>query len=797
MTIFAVPHQYTIFDIVRSLLTFLLFFLIITVTIGQNLSGNIRGKVNDAFTQVPVVGVEVLLLNQEDVLPVKTNAYGEFRLDNIPVGRHELGFQRQGYNDRVLTNILVTSSSDKVLTVELEPLAYQMDEVVLVPMQDKGQPNNAMAQISALSFDIEETRRYAGGLDDPVRLAANFPGVMPNGFISDNMVSIRGNSPRGLGYRVEGIDIPNPTHFSRIGSAGGSFTIFSNQVLANSDFFTSAFPAEYGNATAGVFDIKFRNGDTEDRHYTLQAGILGVDFATEGPFKEGSRASYLLNYRFASWGLINRFIPQINIPSYSDLAFKLNFPTQKAGTISVFGMGGISNRPKPAVMDSSLWEADLDRFENLLGSDMGVVGITHAITLSEKTLWRSAAAASYSFLRDNKNYLDEQLEFQTRDINEYRRLPLTLTSSVQHTFSPRHINKSGLIFTYSQHEYFRQRFDYVNNQPFTLSNASESTALLQAYTQSRFSLSPQWSLIAGVHAQHFFLNQRTAVEPRVSLRYQFLPRHSLSAGFGMHSRVEHFATYFTQIQGMDGNYQLPNSELDFIRARHYVLAYQGLLSDHLRLRVEAYYQELFQVPVEVEGTYSVVNIDELNQLRVLTNTGTGRNVGVDIGLERYLFSGFYFMLNTSIFDSRYTDNEDRTHNTAFNNNYKANFLLGKEFKTGMNKGREKLLGFNLTFSTLGGVRYTPIDLEASRLARETVLDETRPFEMQEDPLYILDFTFTRKRIRPNWTGTWAIQVKNMLQSAPAVYREYDALLDDEITQVGSFVFPIISYKVEW
>lgn len=763
----------------------------------QNLSGEIRGTVTDAFTQTPLADVEVGLLHQESISTVSTDVNGNFVLQNVPFGRYDLGFRRQGFEAFVQTNVLLNTHSGTVINVQLQPRAYEMEEVVLVPLETKGVARNEMALISALSFDIEETRRYAGGLDDPVRLAANFAGVMPNGFVSDNMISIRGNSPRGLGYRVEGIDIPNPTHFSRIGSAGGSFTIFSNQVLANSDFFTSAFPAEYGNATAGVFDINFRTGDTETRHYTLQAGILGVDFATEGPFKEGSRASYLLNYRFASWGLINKIIPQIFVPSYSDIAFKLNFPTENAGTVSVFGMGGVSNRPKPAVADSSLWEADLDRFDNLLGSDMGVLGLTHAITLGEKTLWRSAAAISYSYLRDNKNYLDESLVLQPRDINEYRRMPITLTSSVQHTFSPRHTNKSGVIFTYSQHEYFREKYDYVENQPFILANAHGNTTLLQAYTQSRFQLSPQWALTAGVHAQHFFLNQKTAIEPRMSLRYQFLPRHSLSAGLGLHSRIEHFATYFTQVSGLDGSIQLPNNDLDFIRARHFVLGYQGLLTDQLRLRIETYYQELSQVPVEVNGTYSVVNIDELNQLRILTNTGTGRNMGIDMGLERYLYSGFYYLLNASIFDSRYTDNQGQTHNTAFNNNYKVNFLLGKEFRTGQKKGKQKLLGVNATFSALGGARYTPIDLVASRAARETVLDETRPYELQEDPLYILDFTFTRQHIHANWTGTWAFQIKNLLQSAPAEYREYDALLDKEITQTGSFVFPIISYKVEW
>ncbi|MEL6589288.1 MAG: TonB-dependent receptor [Bacteroidota bacterium] len=776
---------------------FLISLFLISPVFGQVDNGTIRGQVVDAYTQVPLVGIQIKVRNQSEDLSTQTNAEGRFEIPNVPTGRQELSFERQGYTSYVKTDVFVKISAATIVNMQMEPTAYQMDEVVLVPLETKGQARNEMALVSALSFDIEETRRYAGGLDDPVRMVANFPGVAPNGFVSDNMISIRGNSPRGLSYRVEGIDIDNPTHFARIGSSGGSFTIFSNQVLDNSDFFTSAFPAEYGNATAGVFDIRFRNGDPEERKYTLQAGILGVDIAAEGPFKEGGKASYLINYRFASWGLLNRVIPQISVPSYSDLAFKLNFPTKKAGTFGVFGMGGISNRPKPAELDSSLWEADLDRFENLLGSDMGVLGINHAISIGEKTLWQSAVAGSYSFLRDNKNYLDDQLNFQVREVNEYQRAPIRVTSSIQHNFSERHTNKTGLIYTYTAHEFFRQKFDYVADTMRTLGNATGTTNLIQAYTQSKFQLSPKLTLTAGLHFTHFFLNDKNAIEPRVGLRYALNQRHSVSAGFGMHSRVEHFASYFTQIQGSDGSFLLPNADLDFLRARHYVVGYQGLLTDQFRLRVEAYFQQLTQVPVEVGGTFTVLNLDELDRLRILESTGTARNMGVDLSLERYLYGGWYMMFNSSVFDSRYTDSQGRTFNTAFNNNYKVNFLLGKDFQIGKKKGKNKVLGLNTTTSALGGLRYTPIDLEASRAARETVLDETQPFSMQEDPLLIVDLTLTIQHIRPNWTGTWAFQIKNLLQSAPAEYREYDALLDEEITLNGSFVFPIISYKVEW
>ena len=330
----------------------------------QTLTGSIAGFVTNTYTGQTVKNAEISILKEGEESPVyTTNSDGEFRIINLVVGRYDLLISAEGYQPFIQSGVLVSSGKESLLEISLEETLYDMEEVVLSPDRQKGRPNNEMAMVSAISFEVEETRKFAGGLDDPIRLSANLPGVIATPFISENVISIRGNSPRGMLYRLEGVDIPNPNHFARIGSSAGTFTIFSNQVLANSDFFTGAFPAEYGNATSGVFDIKFRNGNTNRRAYAIQAGVLGIDLAAEGPFRKGGKASYLVNYRYSTFGLANLMINYLTLPTYQDISFKLNMPTEKAGTFGLFGIGGRSNRLREAVTDSSLWEADLDRFE--------------------------------------------------------------------------------------------------------------------------------------------------------------------------------------------------------------------------------------------------------------------------------------------------------------------------------------------------------------------------------------------------------------------------------------------------
>ncbi|MEM7659243.1 MAG: TonB-dependent receptor [Bacteroidota bacterium] len=770
------------------------FLIMGTVASAQSLTGVLRGNIQDRQTEEGLSTAEVVLTIGPETAQTTTDAAGNFRLEGLLVGRYEVQVRLEGYRTYVIEAV-VSSGKEQVLQIPLEKQVFDMDEVVMVPDRPRGTPRNGMAMVSALSFEVEETRKFAGGLDDPTRVAANFPGVVATPFISENFISVRGNSARGLLYRLEGVDIPNPNHFARIGSSGGSFTIFSNQILANSDFFVGAFPAEYGNATSGVFDVHFRNGNNEQHEFALQAGVLGVDLAAEGPLTKNKGASYLVNYRYSSLGLVNNLISYLTLPTYQDFSFKLHLPTEKAGTFNVFGIGGISERLRDAELDSSLWEVDLDRFQNDLSSDMAAVGINHTYLLGNNTVWKSTLVGSYSFLRDNKEYVEDDLNLRQRDVNEYRRLPLTFTTSVTHRFSPRHTHKSGIILNTTQHDYAAQDFDYVEGKEFTRASEAGNTRMVQAYTQSQFHLGTRFKANLGLHALYFDLNQRSSIEPRAGISYRLDPRSQLAVGYGLHSRVEHWGIYQTRLNEANGEFSLPNQNLDFIKSHHFVLSYQTMLSDHLRLRTEAYYQSLFNVPVEIGGTWSTVNLSELDELRVLANDGTGRNVGLDIGLERFSRAGLYYMLNASVFNSSYTDATGMRHSTAFNTGYKANLLMGKEKKVGRKKGYNSLFGWNGALSILGGQRLTAIDPVASQLARETIFDETDPWSIQESPLFILDATLTYRRNHEKFTGIWVLQIKNLFSTSVPEFREWDPFLQEEVRQRGASVLPVLSYKV--
>lgn len=778
------------------------FWLIVTLSpcglYAQSFVQTVRGTVTDAFTQRPVAFAKVVLLDVDPAIAALTDENGQYQLLNVPVGRHDIAFSHPAFEGITKPGVLVSSARETVLNVRLEEALFEMEAVTLVPPRDKGRADNEMAAVSALSFDAEETRKFAGGLDDPTRVAANFAGVVPSPFFSLNTISVRGNSPRGLLYRVGGVEVPNPNHFARIGSSGGTFTLFSTQLLAQSDFYTGAFPAEFGNATAGVFDIEFRNGNNKRNEYTLQLGVLGVDLAAEGPFRKGGTSSYLFNYRFSTLTVANLLIRYNTLPEFQDLSFKLNFPTAKAGVFGVFGMSGQSRRIRPAETDSSLWERNLDRFRLILGSNTVTAGITHALPVGSRSVWRSALVASYSGLRDDRDFLNESGEYEVRDQNRYRGLPLSFSTSFKHTFNPRWVSKSGVILNYSWQRQNTLNYDYLRQRADTLVNDERAGAFrAEAYSQLLYRASDKWSFHGGLHYMYYSLNGRQILEPRAGINFQPWKNHTLGAGYGLHSRVEDFATYVSRFPAFDGRFSQPNRQLDFTKSHHFVLSYYGRLSERFRLRAEAYRQWLFDVPVQPGRPYSVVNLEELIELRELANEGKAYNMGLDLGFERFTENYFYYIWNISVYDSRYQGGDGVWRNTAYNNRFKSNLLMGKEFAVSQQKGLSRRMGINLNISVFGGQRYTPIDLYLSELAEETVFDEARYFDSRDPALATVDLTFTLRTNRSRRTGTWAVQVKNLYATRAPEIREYDALLRQVVEDAGSGIVPLISYKLEF
>lgn len=603
----------------------------------------VRGIVLDSKTNAPIEFATVRIMNVGS-LGSTTDSLGRFRIDNVPVGRCNIQTSYVGYNTNIFNEIPVTSSKEVYMEITLDENIHSLAEVVIQPEIKKDKPLNAMAITGGRMISMEEAGRFANGFDDPARLSSAFAGVA--GDVGTNAVAIRGNSPQFTQWRLEGVEIPNPTHFADLTGLGGGFlSALSTQVIGNSDFYNGAFPSEYSNALSGIFDMQIRNGNNQKYEHTFQLGILGIDLASEGPISRKHGSSYIFNYRFSTTSLATG--NDMNL-KYQDLSFKLNFPTRKAGTFSIWGIGLI-DRYKPEAIDRDEWETQGDRQSGNTAFDKAAGGLTHKYLINADTYIRSSLAATYSKDRTRADQMTEDDKLvHVGDIRNSK-WDIVFNSYLNKKFNSNHINRTGITVTGLQYD-----LDYKISPNFGLdvpmeqiSKGNGGSCVLSAYSSSVINLSNHLTTSLGITAQYFTLNKNWTVEPRAALKWSFNPKHALALAYGLHSRREKLDYYFVE-QEANGKTE-SNRYLDFSKAHHFGLTYDWNINSYMHLKVEPYYQYLFRIPVEENSSFSIINHQSFYLDRILKNRGSGVNYGIDITLEQYMKNGFYYMITAFFF----------------------------------------------------------------------------------------------------------------------------------------------------
>jgi hypothetical protein len=780
----------------RKQILILTFFLISFLGLNAQQTGQtIRGKIVDEFSQTPLPGATVVVQGTNPTLGTTTDGEGNFKLLNIKPGRYNLVVSFIGYENFVFREILVGSGKELILNAGLKEMPAQLEEVKVIARTSKEQASNPMATISARQLSVEESSRYAGGYDDPARLAGSFAGVASE--MGNNGIVIRGNSSRYMLWKMEGIEIPNPTHFADVIAFGaGGITALSSQMLANSDFYTGAFPAEYGNALSGVFDVKLRTGNAEKRETAFQAGGIGIDLSSEGPLSKAGKSSYLFNYRYSTLALLKPLIPaDAGVIKYQDLSFKLNFPTKKAGTFVLWGIGALDAQNRDALTDQAKWEKKTDKESFNLKLSTGAIGLTNKFILNKQTYLHSSLAFTGNGIETSYSELDKQMLLQQREQVFNHTWKFTFAGNLNHKFGPKHFNKSGI--TYNRHFY---KVDNREASPlgtplriYALENGNTSS--IQAFSQSHVQLNTKTELDAGLMAHYFGLNNELSLEPRLGLKWKFAPGQSFGFAYGLNSRIEMIGFYLARQQTSNGFIQ-PNKNLKMSKAHHFGLAWDWLINPDLRLKVEPYYQYLFDVPVVPNSYFSLQNL-ELDWFfnEKLVNSGTGTNVGIDFTLERFLKKGFYYLFTASVFDSKYRGGDGIERNGLYNKHFIFNFLSGKEWETG--KSGNNIFGLNGRLTYMGGDRLTPILESESIQTGEIISDYSKAYTGKEKNALLLSLSISYRVNKQKHAGIWSLQVMNALGNEE--FRGYEINNQTGLPEkkFDRIVVPNLSYKIEF
>ena len=762
----------------------------------QQLTQTIRGTVVDKVSSAPIKDVTVIILYSDPYRSVQTDAQGNFKFTSVAVGQQSLRFIISGYKDYVMQNLVVNSGKELVLNVGLEE---NIDKAVNVEIKAaKNKALNEMSVVSTRTFSVEETQKFAAAVNDPLRMAMAFPGVVQTGD-GNNNISIRGNSPNGLLWRMEGVDIPNPNHYSNTGSSGGGISILSSQLLTNSDFSSGAFAAEYGNALSGVFDLRLRKGNNEKPEYTVQAGFLGIDVAAEGPIKKGYDGSYLVNYRYSTLSLLHYMGVNIGdgVLNFQDLAYNIYLPTKKYGAFSMFGFGGLSSQNTEGKKDTSLWTDAYYKQNSKFHANTGAAAFTHSLLINPKTYLKTVLA--YSGTDNGFNFNEYDNHFVTHDqySESYIQKKLTLSTMLNNKINARHSLRSGINISrlgYSTH------VNQINDSTSVfeqLVNKKGNAYMIQAFSQWQYHISERLTSNVGLHYSRFLLNGSSSLEPRASIKYDLNSKQSISFGYGLHSQLQPIGIYFLQVAHPDGSVTTPNQALGFTKAHHYVVGYDINPTKYLHAKVEGYYQSLFDIPVSGNpaNNFAMINFEggtEASILQHLSNAGIGRNYGMEITLEHYTYRHFYLLTAISIYDSKYKGANGQWYNTRYNGNYALSMTTGKEIVF-----KKRTLGINIKTVYSGGLRDVPINEAASIAENKAVYDYNRSFEYQAPAYFRTDFKISLKRNYARATGTLALDIQNVTNNKNVYGRYYDTYTHTIKTSYQVPLLPILSYRLEF
>lgn len=755
----------------------------------------IRGQIIDRESKSPLPGANIVILNSDPLIGTISDLNGYFKIENVPVGRHTIRASFVGYEEIAIPEILIGSAKEFILNIELSESVTLLDEIVFKAA--KWKTKNEMAAISSRSFSVEETKRYAASVSDPARMALVFAGTACGDDLTNELI-VRGNSPNYLQYRMEGIEIPNPNHFAEDGSSSGAISVLSAYVLDKSDFLTGAFPAEYGNVLSGVFDLYLRNGNYNKREYSFQAGVLGLDFAVEGPFSKKYNGSYLMNYRYSTLAILNamNFFVGDDIPKYQNLSFKLYLPSKKIGSFSIWGIGGMDKSIDPEILDSTKWESNLDRFVTRGYNHMMATGITHTIFPDNKTYIKSIIAYTQNGTDADEDSIDNNYEIQNIQKLKYRNTAIKTSFLINRKFNSRITARTGLKVNFLSNEHSNNIYEMPENHWREYVKGDNSTELYHSYLQLKYRINDKLVFMPGLHYMHFSQTKESILEPRASIKWQLKPKQSLGFAIGKHSRHETIGIYYIKFYNEDNTYSYLNSNIKLVKGWHYVLSYDINIKDNLYFKAEAYCQNLYDTPItrDTTQTMSLIGNDPDKDFSYVSK-GNGRNYGLELTLEKSFTNNYYFLLTSSIFESQYRAANKKWYNTVYNYKYIFNLVGGKEYYVGRSKNN--ILGFNGKFIWTGGRRDTPLKEQETIESDEEVyiLDKINSIKYKD---YMrMDIGINYKINKPKTSHNISLDIQNVTNRMNLEGRNWDSENGEFVYDYLTGLLPILSYKIEF
>ncbi|AHM58537.1 TonB-dependent receptor plug [Flammeovirgaceae bacterium 311] len=744
----------------------------------------IQGQLLQESTGRPVSGAVVVVENVNQRYHTVSDSAGRYRLEEVQPGHYRFSVQHINYTPYLEPELLVEASKSIYRRVMLQETVRALDEVEIAVTLPP-------APLNRREFTMAQTQRYPATFFDPARLVLSQPGVTQSNDQANHVI-VHGLSPVGIQWRLEGLPILNPNHLGNAGTqrdrasaSGGGVNMLSGQLMANSSFRTGALPSRFGNAVTGVFDINLRPGNIEEREHTLQASLLGIDLATEGPISKGS-SSYLVNYRYSTVGLLGHMGVDFGGEQiqFQDLSANLHFNKTPIGQLNLFLLGGTNSNRRSPLEDEALWTEDKDRQQIDYTARLGAVGLTQTASLGN---FRWLNGIAYSAMENKREefwfgprqpgYLPASVQLYDKHESEQ----LSAYTRLLHVFNSRFNSEVGVQLIHRKSHVFAYPIMYE------LSRKNDLKYLLtQPYVQAEYAILPELSLQAGVRYSYLNLYDNSQLEPYGMLKWVPSQQQTFQLSYGQQSQIrsDHSLVF---------EKYLVHEISSLINSRYMGLGWGYRLKPHTTITTEVFYQQLSNLAAHNND----VSWNYLSEPYLpISGEGSAKTYGIDLSLKRDFYSNWYYLVSTSLFDASYKGTDGVERPTPFNSKWSVSLTGGKEWTKAKTVG-ERTWGAHLRIHSRGGYFYTPVDLERSLDQQSEYLDDDNPFSEQLPAYYTVDVRLSHTRQKQGYTRIWSLDIQNITNNRNLGWYYFDYLQQGINAGEQLGIIPVLAYRIQF
>ena len=729
---------------------------------------NIRGVVTDALNSEPLTGANVTLLGTD--FTTQSDSNGVFRFTNLTSKIYVAEVSFLGYAKTIVKDIEVVKGSDVVANIALQVADNQLNTVVI-----NGERNDAFHALQTqYPLSVAQTLRFPAAFNDPARLAMNSPGVTNDNDLG-NGLSIHGYAPAAMQWRLEGVEILNPNHLANASSfndqataSSGGVNALSSQMLGTSALVTGAYSSEYNNLISGCMDMRLRNGNDEKHRFTTQIGLVGLDLAAEGPLptlspsqKEGkSRASYLVNYRYSTVGLLL----QMGVPlseekvNFQDLAWNFHFPIGKKSDLKLFGMLGNSSNTFETKKDTIRNDRDLT---NVYFKDrLQVYGANFKSQLNSKTSFYLSAAYSSTAPSLVKQNFDENFKFTTSEFKTNSSQNLwSVNTFIQNKLNNTFSIKYGASVAYSA---FGKGYSGTSNIYTDLKYQKRNHSLLVGISFFRNTISGPILISQRYKTAHFL--------PKISYAYRVSDDKKIVFSASQQSKFNIVSNQLT---------------LNFDKK-----------SENQHFSVGLFFHNTLAKKVTNTVFFNLEYIAIPERLDFISNFSKQNNYGIEVQYEKTFARNIFFNANGSLYKALVKSEFNTFFTNYFGANYTTNLSLGKEWTKKVNK----TWGASTHIISHGANYLSPMASGITNLQKQVIMIDystNNDFGFKPQNYFRTDLRLYYKHDRKTWSSTLSLDIQNVTNKQNIAFEYYDTFLKKVNTKYQNGLIPILAWRANF